>query len=381
MKHAFQLTSASVVALFAASAQAVIPVETFSIDFEDYTNQAKPSGAVSGGTWSNGGDSYVETDSNNNNNKQLVIDAERTDALTFAPSNTTTAVSMDVRFVGASTAPDPVTGSMAGIYLDNTTHELFASVNEGAFGTTDIAVSEGEWYTVALSFNANGTVTITVSQNGSQVGTWTSSATVSSGIVSYVDFYGSGKVDNFVGTGPLVPQTNDGTTDENANSTDMTIANGVLTTQFASTLAGTGALKFITVTGTDRNGDPITRTLRVVNANQQNIAIAAAGITSVSKVVAYYGDDVTATTGYTPATTTPTMDTNTESPTYGSVTGSVTVKSGLYYSIETNGTKTLLRNTPIAPEEEGTTLNYTVTPSNTGYDVVKFKIVASDSAQ
>ena len=72
------------------------------------------------------------------------------------------------------------------------------------------------------------------------------------------------------------------------------------------------------------------------------------------------------------------MDTNTESPTYGSVTGSVTVKSGLYYSIETNGTKTLLRNTPIAPEEEGTTLNYTVTPSNTGYDVVKFKIVASD---
>lgn len=381
MKHAFQLASASVVALFAASAQAVIPVETFSINFEDYTNQAKPSGAVSGGTWSNGGDSYVETDSNNK--KQLVIDAERTDALTFAPSNTTTAVSMDVQFVGASEDPTTSTslaGTQAALYL-NKTSGLQVSVAGGAFtafvdDTTQQAptVAEKTWYKLTITFAyGTGTTIVLANDQGTTLATYKSASTVSgkSGVVG-VDFYGSGKVDNFVGNGPLVPQTNDGTTDENANSTDMTIANGVLTTEFASTLAGTGDLKFITVTGTDSNGAPITRTLRVVNGKQQ-IAITDAGFSSVSKVVAYYGDTVTATTGNTPEVTSTTVAAN------GTVTGSVVAKSGLYYAKVEDGVKTALNNdNPIAPEDEGDTLNFTVSPSSDPYGVKKFKIVASD---
>lgn len=380
MKHAFQLASASVVALFAASAQAVIPVETFSINFEDYTNQAKPSGAVSGGTWSNGGDSYVETDSNNK--KQLVIDAERTDALTFAPSNTTTAVSMDVQFVGASEAPaTSLEGTQAALYLHKTSG-LQVSVAGGDFtafvdDTTQQAptVAENTWYrlTITFAYGSGTTVVLADAQEGTTLATYKSASTVSgkSGVAG-VDFYGFGRVDNFVGNGPLVPQTNDGTTDANANSTDMTIANGVLTTQFASTLAGTGDLKFITVTGKDSSNNTITRTLRVVNGKQQ-IAITDAGFSSVSKVVAYYGDTVTATTGNTPEVTSTTVAAN------GTVTGSVVAKSGLYYAKVEDGVKTALNNdNPIAPEDEGDTLNFTVSPSSDPYGVKKFKIVASD---
>ncbi len=375
MKHAFQLASLSVAAL-ALSAQAG-KVKTFDIDFDSYTADAAPTAVTeAAGTWTlgTGDESIVEVKSGTD--KNLAVDASSSSPLTFQPSAAeATAVSMDVQFVGASTAQDPVTGSKAGIYLDKTTGKLFASVNGGAFGTTDIAVSEGAWYTVALSFNANGTVTITVSQNGSQVGTWTSSATVSSGTtVSYVDFYGSGKVDNFVGSYALdsATDTDTGTAGDTASDTDMTIANGVLTTQFASTLAGTGDLKFITVKGTDSNGTEITRTLRVVNGNQA-IAITAAGFSSVSKVVAYYGNNVTATTGNAPAVTSTSVAAN------GTVTGSVVAKSGLYYAKEENGVKTALNgNAPIAPQNEGSTLEFTVSPSSDNYGVKKFKIVASD---
>jgi hypothetical protein len=109
-----------------------------------------------------------------------------------------------------------------------------------------------------------------------------------------------------------------------------------------------------------------------VNGKQQ-IAITDAGFSSVSKVVAYYGDTVTATTGNTPEVTSTTVAAN------GTVTGSVVAKSGLYYAKVEDGVKTALNNdNPIAPEDEGDTLNFTVSPSSDPYGVKKFKIVASD---
>lgn len=383
MKHAFQLASASVVALFAASAQAVIPVETFSINFEDYTNQAKPSGAVSGGTWSNGGDSYVETDSNNK--KQLVIDAERTDALTFAPSNTTTAVSMDVQFVGASEAPaTSLEGTQAALYLHKTSG-LQVSVAGGDFtafvdDTTKQAptVAETTWYKLTITFAyGTGTTIVLADAQGTTLATYKSASTVSgkSGVVG-VDFYGFGRVDNFVGNGPLVPQTDNGTT-EGDDSSDMTISGTTLTTQFAAKKDGAD-LKFITVT--DATGK--TRTLRVPANNQGTQLFNTSSLGNITKVVAYYGDKVTATVGAVDDATVPTLDSKTHK-----VSGSVTAKSGVYYALSVNGQIQPLKHdnaevsvsTPI-PEtvEDDYTLSYEISPESTGYGVVKFKIVASD---
>ena len=146
----------------------------------------------------------------------------------------------------------------------------------------------------------------------------------------------------------------------------------MLTPQFASSIAGTGDLKFIKVSGTI-DGQPATRTLRVVNGNQ-SIAIDAAGFDAVSKVVAYYGDNVTATSAGDAATS-PAVTTEGDTT---KITGTVAAKSGLYYGVVVNGTATALNGgNPVAPEAEGT-LSYEVPVSPTAYGVQKFKIVASD---
>ena len=390
MKHAFQLASLSVAA-FALSAQAG-KVKTFDINFDDYPANAAPSGSVAGGAWTPGtGDgSYVDVKSGSD--RQLVLDAASNDPLTFAPSEaTTTTIEMEVQFFGASEAPaTSLEGTQAALYLNKTSglQVSVAGVPFTAFvdDTTQQAptVAEKTWYKLTITFAyGTGTTIVLANAQGTTLATYKSASTVSgkSGVVG-VDFYGSGFVDNFVGSCSYVidsaTDTDTDTAGDTPSDTDMTIANGVLTTEFASNLAGTGALKFIKVTGTI-GGEEVTRTLRVVNGNQA-IAISAAHFTAVSKVVAYYGDAVTATAAGDAATA-PAVVTTKEGTT--KVTGSVTAKSGLYYGIVVNGTATALNGgAPVAPEHHGDTLNYEVPVSGTPYDVPygvqKFKIVASD---
>lgn len=385
MKHAFQLASLSVAA-FALSAQAG-KVKTFDINFDDYPANAAPSGSVAGGAWTPGTGDASAVEVKSGSDKQLVIDAASDDPLTFAPSEatTTTTIEMDVQFVGASEAPaTSLAGTQAALYLHKTSG-LQVSVAGGAFtafvdDTTQQAptVAENTWYRLTITFAyGTGTTIVLANAQGTTLATYKSASTVSgkSGVAG-VDFYGSGLVDNFTGSYALdsATDTDNDTSADTSSDTEMTVSNGVLTTQFASNLAGTGALKFIKVTGTDSNGATITRTLRVVGGNQA-IAISAAGFTAVSKVVAYYGDNVTATAAgdaaTAPAVTTAGGTTK--------VTGTVAAKSGLYYGVVVNGTATPLNDgAPVAPEHHGETLNYEVPVSATPYGVQKFKIVASD---
>ena len=55
------------------------------------------------------------------------------------------------------------------------------------------------------------------------------------------------------------------------------------------------------------------------------------------------------------------------------------MKSGVYYSLEVNGvTKALHNNKPVAPAEDGNSLNYSVPVSPDPWGVVKFRIIVSD---
>lgn len=378
MKHAFQLATASMAAVFAVSASAGT-VKTFDINFDGYTTGAAPSGSVAGGTWTPGAADGSAVEVKSGTDKQLVLDAASDAPLSFTPAETgTTTIEMDVQFVGASEAPaTSLTGTQAALYLNKTTG-LQVSVAGGDFTTFDnsLTVAENTWYKLTITF-AYGTSTTIVIANaeGTTLSTYTSPSTAANKThVEAVDFYGSGLVDNFSGKytlGSATDYDNDPSSDCSSD-TEMTISGGVLTPQFASSIAGTGDLKFIKVSGTI-DGQPATRTLRVVNGNQ-SIAIDAAGFDAVSKVVAYYGDNVTATSAGDAATS-PAVTTEGDTT---KITGTVAAKSGLYYGVVVNGTATALNGgNPVAPEAEGT-LSYEVPVSPTAYGVQKFKIVASD---
>lgn len=382
MKYATQLALASV-ASCALSVQADSSVTTFAIDFDDYTLNATPSGTVTGGAWSGdaGAGSYVDTKIDSDRN--LVLDAASNDPLVFTPTATNTAsVSMDVKFVAASTPQARVENTQVGLYVlkNETTTNLMVSVNGADFADSGIDVEEDHWYTVKLTFDYTaGSKTVALSiydveNSNAQIGsTYNANSATTATKLNGIDFYGSGCVDNFVGSPaakyasiPTSTQVDDGSPAE--ASIDATLVNGTLTTSFAAT-SGSDTLKFITVTGTI-NGQSASRTLRVVNG--QAINIDGCGFTAITGVTAYYGD-VTATDGATPAIA-PTVDN-------GQVSLSVSPKSGLYYSVDVNGTRTALNNNnPIAPEAEGTALNYTIDAANPaqGYGVKKFKVIASD---
>ena len=390
MKHAFQLASLSVAAL-ALSAQAG-KVKTFDINFDDYPANAAPSGSVAGGAWTPGtGDgSYVDVKSGSD--RQLVLDAASNDPLTFAPSEaTTTTIEMEVQFFGASEAPaTSLEGTQAALYLNKTSglQVSVAGVPFTAFvdDTTQQAptVAEKTWYKLTITFAyGTGTTIVLANAQGTTLATYKSASTVSgkSGVEG-VDFYGSGFVDNFVGSCSYAidsaTDTDTDTAGDTPSDTDMTIANGVLKTKFAPTLDGTGDLKFITVT--DATGK--TRTLRVPANNQGTQSFNTSSLGNITKVVAYYGDKVTATVGAVDDATVPTLDSKTHK-----VSGSVTAKSGVYYALSVNGQIQPLKHgnaevsvsTPI-PEtvEDDYTLSYEISPESTGYGVKKFKIVASD---
>ncbi len=382
MKHAMHLALASMASL-AVSSQAST-VKTFDVGFETsegYTADACPSGSVAGGAWSGNTDSYVTAGpSGYANGNVLQLDAPSDTALTFTPAAAeTTTIEMDVQFVGASEAPaTSLTGTQAALYLHKTSG-LQVSVAGGPFAAfnENPTVAENTWYKLSITFNyTQGSTTIVLADaSGTTLATHTGGILSGATKVNGVDFYGNGLVDNFVGKPETAKQTIPTATDagsgEQLTTDDIILAGGYITPSFAAT-SGNDALKFITVTGVI-DGEPATRTLRVVNG--QRINVDGCGFTSVTKVVAYYGDAVTATAAGDAATA-PAVTTEKGTT---KVTGSVTAKSGLYYGIVVNGTPTALNDgNPVAPEHHGETLNYEVPVSATPYGVQKFKIVASD---
>ena len=55
------------------------------------------------------------------------------------------------------------------------------------------------------------------------------------------------------------------------------------------------------------------------------------------------------------------------------------MKSGVYYSLKVNGVRTALHdNKPVAPAEDGKSLDYSVPVSPDPWGVVKFRIIVSD---
>ena len=382
MKHAMHLALASMASL-AVSSQAST-VKTFDVGFETsegYTADACPSGSVAGGAWSGNTDSYVTAGpSGYANGNVLQLDAPSDTALTFTPAAAeTTTIEMDVQFVGASEAPaTSLANTQAALYLDKTSG-LQVSVAGGPFAAfnENPTVAENTWYKLSITFNyTQGSTTIVLADaSGTTLATHTGGILSGATKVNGVDFYGNGLVDNFVGKPETAKQTIPTATDagsgEQLTTDDIILAGGYITPSFAAT-SGNDALKFITVTGVI-DGEPATRTLRVVNG--QRINVDGCGFTSVTKVVAYYGDAVTATAAGDAATA-PAVTTEKGTT---KVTGSVTAKSGLYYGIVVNGTPTALNDgNPVAPEHHGETLNYEVPVSATPYGVQKFKIVASD---
>lgn len=392
MKYATHLALASVAAL-AVSATANT-VKTFDIGFDDYTLDAAPSnsvnnGSVDGGTWTMHDDdaSYITTKSSGSSDYVLSLDAGSDKPLSFAPSASETVyVELDVQFVGASSEPSVTkANTQAVLYLlkGDSANTLKISVAGGNFVdfTGTPTVTENTWYKLAFTFDYStpSTTVVLSDASGNTLATHTVDSVLSGATrVNAVDFYGNGLVDNFVGKPAASKQsiavttTDDGSTSTSDGTVTVALENGVLTPGFAATVSDK-TLKFITVTGTI-SGQTVTRKLRVVDngTGPQSINITACGFDSVTSILASYGDSVTATDENNPPTTSPTVS-------EGTVSGSVTAKSGLYYSVESNGARTALNdNNPIAPQNEGTTLNYSVEASSGPYGVVKFKIVESD---
>lgn len=144
----------------------------------------------------------------------------------------------------------------------------------------------------------------------------------------------------------------------------VTVANGVVSTA----LSGVSEIRFIRAYSGDRFV-----TLRTSDAS--NTFALPDDFGTVTKVVAYCGENVTATAGAVPSLF-PQVDRAGDSP---CATGSFEVKSGVYYSLEANGVRTALHdNKPVAPEEDGDSLNYSVPVSPDPWGVVKFRIIVSD---
>ena len=144
----------------------------------------------------------------------------------------------------------------------------------------------------------------------------------------------------------------------------VTVANGVVSTA----LSGVSDIRFIRAYSADGFV-----TLRTSDAS--NTFALPAGFGTVTKVVAYCGENVTATAGAVPSLF-PRVDRTAEKP---CAAGSFAVKSGVYYSLEVNGVRTALYdNKPVAPAEDGVSLDYSVPVSPDPWGVVKFRIIVSD---
>ena len=172
-------------------------------------------------------------------------------------------------------------------------------------------------------------------------------------------------VDNFVGDKAGIPgYADDGDGEEGDNAASF--ENGVVTGSFA-----TANLQFIRV----YNGNNYV-TLRYTDS--QAITLPA-NFGTPTKVVAYYGDEVSAipddmtSVAATAVTVEDLTDDGVDNPTINvSLTGLV---SGLYYKAVSPDEQTVYATKLVAPNEDGTTATLTIAPEATAWGVKKFKLI------
>lgn len=282
--------------------------------------------------------------------------------LIYTPTSTDVSIlTMDVCFVAADEAPtiDPNFDGQTMIYLDSS-ENLKADV-AGTWTTVLTGVSEG-WHSLTMTFDySEAKVTFTL-DNGtpSSAVAFASTPATAFSKVNSVGFKGTGMVDNFVGEAAPVagPEawTFDGTTSNKVEG--VTVASGVVTTTFTDT-----NLKFIRY----YNGNDFV-TLRYTDT-QNNVNVGF----DPTKIVAFYGGNVTATDGITPEATNVAVDN-------GTVTVTFTAKSGVYYWLKDVSDNSSLAGTAtaIAPNAEGV-ITLTFDADSHAWGVKKFQLVVDDN--
>ena len=359
MKHnAFTALSMAAALVVAGSAGAT----EFSMNFE--TGTALPSGE---GTWTvpTGDASAVVAVPDGAPDKcgEQSLQLDTGDAeLTYTPISTDVSIlELDVCFVGADTPPDATDfDGKTMVYLDVTDESVpvlkaWANGTWNTLNPSGVTISNGGWYKLRMEFDGN---TVTYKVNDIAAG----SVQLTSGTfgkVESVGFKGTGLIDNFVGDkGGISGYTDDGTGENAGNA--VAFENGVVTGSFETT-----ALKFIRV----YNGNNYV-TLRYTDS--QAITLPA-NFGTPTKVVAYYGDGVSATTGITPEATDVAVDN-------GTVTVTFTAKSGVYYWLKDVSDNSSLAGTAtaIAPNAEGV-ITLTFDADSHAWGVKKFQLVVDDN--
>ena len=364
MKHnALTALSMAAALVVASSAQA----SEFSIDFEAAGYALTPAN-----NWTqsqNDNSSIVATNNTRDANSTKSLQLDTGDAeLTYAVTNVSddvTILTMDVFFVGADSAPDTTgfTGQTM-VYLDTSGNDPVLkayTAAEAAWVTlpTAATITDGSWHTLQMAFSASE-VEYSIDGTAATNLTLTSFTKVQS-----VGFKGTGMVDNFVGDKAGIPgYADDGDGEEGDNAASF--ENGVVTGSFATT-----DLQFIRV----YNGTDFV-TLRYTGS--QAITLPA-NFGTPTKVVAYYGDEVSAipddmtSVAATAVEGEDLTDDGVDNPTINvSLTGLV---SGLYYKAVSPDEQTVYATKLVAPAEDGTSATLTIAPEATAWGVKKFKLI------
>lgn len=368
MKHnAFTALSLAAALVVAGSAQA----SEFSIDFETAGYALTPAN-----NWTQSQDDNSAIVATNNtrdveSTKSLLLDTGDAE-LTYAVTNVSddvTILTMDVFFVGADSAPDTTgfTGQTM-VYLDTSGNDpvlkaYTAAENDWVTLPTAATITDGSWHTIQMAFSASE-VEYSIDGTAATNLTLTSFTKVQS-----VGFKGTGMVDNFVGDKAGIPgATDDGSGEQAGNSASYDSTTGVVTGAFETTLNGDD-LEFIRVFDSSDNYV----TLRY--SNSQAITLPA-GFTP-AKVVAYYGDDVSAVPDN--------MTVAAESVSVDTTGQQVQIKveidglvSGVYYKVVDADSGTTLASKLVAPAEEGGETVFSFAPDSTPWGVKKFKVVVDD---
>ncbi len=362
MKHnALTALSMAAALVVAGSAQA----SEFSINFEAAGYALTPAN-----NWTQAQDDYSAIVATNNtrdanSTKSLLLDTGDAE-LSYAVTNVSddvTILTMDVFFVGTDTAPDTTgfTGQTM-VYLDTSGNDpvlkaYTAAENDWVTLPTAATITDGSWHTIQMAFSASE-VEYSIDGTAATNLTLTSFTKVQS-----VGFKGTGMVDNFVGDKAGIPgATDDGTGEVAGNSASY--ENGVVTGDFETT-----DLQFIRV----YNGTGYV-TLRYDDTQAVTLP---AGFGTPTKVVAYYGDDVSAVPdNMTVAAESVSVDTTgAQAQIKVEIDGLV---SGVYYKVVDADSGTTLASKLVAPAEEGGETVFSFAPDSTAWGVKKFKVVVDD---
>lgn len=339
---------------------------SFSEDFEGFSAGDTPTTG-----WTIPADAaVVSADQAAGGTQSLSIDTDS--EVTFTPTaDQVTTVKMDVYLTAGSTAPTWPTDAKLVIYLDNTT--LKGSVDGSTW--TDIAtgVSASTWTSIEMTFSA-GSVAV---KAGNSAAVTLSNAAVPATVTS-VGFSGTGFVDNFVGEyeyNYAYDDSNTDTTGESATAdATITVNSGSVSFSYPSVATtGANAMKFVRVY--DNTGKYVT--LRTTGNSGSIDTSKLSG--TISKVVAYYGENVSnvdSGTKTTPESAAVTIDGETPKVSVG-----VEAKSGVYYSlVDASGNYIQDSEVLAQPDQDGTTITLKAPVSTTAWGAVKFKVKASDTS-